>query len=557
MGSESIRSKSGSITSEEDNLICNEQITMEEQTQQTLDSMEITQKEANKRGREIDGEELWQQVKRNSKKQQNNENIPIQICVTSKDKLPRQFALAKLLQSQNITDITRVKYVNPYKILITFEKQYSADKFVACEEFTKRGWRCQRTLEVGLSYGIIRNIDIDTSEEEFLKYVVSPVDVISARRLRQRSEEGWEASESIKIGFKGSSLPTYVYIYDLRVLVEPFVFPVTQCSRCWRFGHSIKMCPSKRITCPKCTKNHANCEAVAFKCSNCSGPHMSLEKICPVYRKEKRIRELMAEFNCTYQKALTIYVPPSPPTDMEQGLHQKPTSQARSDQTTESTLNNIAYSEVVKRTLYKKNLEKARSGHHSVPLAEKTLSQPSENPTLFEISMLETSDDSLLDESESRSKRSRPKKDKLNRSERAAGSHFSTTATGPEPVPNGPKVSRARPTTFLRAPRTSDDDDSVDYDYVTSNTRMEHAHTDDSVPGHSGENKQFRETITFNLLLQKLKRIIFKSKDDGYVIFQNVLKVLIEWIISSIISNFSDVSVIKKFWSLLFNCQNG
>lgn len=39
---------------------------------------------------------------------------------------------------------------------------------------------------------------------------------------------------------------------------------------------------------------------------------MAMAKICPVFLKEKKIRELMAELNCSYKKALTFYVPPMP-----------------------------------------------------------------------------------------------------------------------------------------------------------------------------------------------------------------------------------------------------
>lgn len=39
---------------------------------------------------------------------------------------------------------------------------------------------------------------------------------------------------------------------------------------------------------------------------------MALQKVCPVYKKERRLREIMSEFNCTYRKALSVYVPPSP-----------------------------------------------------------------------------------------------------------------------------------------------------------------------------------------------------------------------------------------------------
>ncbi|CAG5052439.1 unnamed protein product [Parnassius apollo] len=40
---------------------------------------------------------------------------------------------------------------------------------------------------------------------------------------------------------------------------------------------------------------------------------MSLARTCPAYQWEKSLRELMAEFNCTYRKAVTIIVTPSSP----------------------------------------------------------------------------------------------------------------------------------------------------------------------------------------------------------------------------------------------------
>lgn len=274
---------------------------------------------SSKRRRESDSNEIWHQQKRNSKKYQKNpENslriMPesLQISVTSKEKLPKQFALAKILRNLEITDVLKVKYVNPFKILITFNNETSADKFILSESLIAKGWRMQRTWEVGLSYGIIRDIDLDVSDEEALKYISSEADVITAKRLQRRSEEGWIASESMRIGFNGSKLPEYISLNGLRVAVEPYVFPVTQCSRCWRFGHTPKMCPSNKIICPKCSKLHPNCETLDFKCPNCHGNHLALAKICPTYIKEKKIREIMSEYNCTYRRALSIYVPPSP-----------------------------------------------------------------------------------------------------------------------------------------------------------------------------------------------------------------------------------------------------
>ncbi|CAG4983128.1 unnamed protein product [Parnassius apollo] len=159
------------------------------------------------------------------------------------------------------------------------------------------------------------------TEKEMLEVISSDCELIGVKRLKRRKTDGkgWEDNESIRLQFKGLSLPASVYIYGMKINVNPYVFPVTQCSRCWRFGHSLRVCPSKKIVCPKCGKGHANCEITTFRCINCIGTHMSLDRSCPIFIKEKRLRSLMAEFNCSYKKALQIYIPPEPqPVQVEQ-----------------------------------------------------------------------------------------------------------------------------------------------------------------------------------------------------------------------------------------------
>ncbi|KAF9421609.1 hypothetical protein HW555_002542 [Spodoptera exigua] len=77
------------------------------------------------------------------------------------------------------------------------------------------------------------------------------------------------------------------------------------------------MCPSKNVICPKCGGHHENCDTTLFSCVNCTGDHISLSKACPVYKKERKLREIMAEFGCTYRKALEMYVPPEMPLPSE------------------------------------------------------------------------------------------------------------------------------------------------------------------------------------------------------------------------------------------------
>lgn len=284
-----------------------------------VDREDINRKRS-RTNRQSSSEEEWNTVTRGRKIIRTGScevEEKIQVIVSSTTALPKQFTLAKVFKQYDICGINRVKYLHNFKILITFETERDADKLFKCKELLDLGWRPQRSLEVGISYGVIKNIDIDVTEEEIVKNLVcsSDIEVLSARRLNKRKQDGqtgWVKCEAVRLAFKGASLPSYVYIFGLRTLVTPYIFPVTQCSKCWKYGHTRLLCPSTKVVCPKCTKNHENCEIIKYTCINCRGDHMALQKICPVYKKERRIRELMAEFNCTYRKALTMYVPPTP-----------------------------------------------------------------------------------------------------------------------------------------------------------------------------------------------------------------------------------------------------
>ena len=257
-------------------------------------------------------EDEWNLVKRRKERLREVRGIT-ELCITSKSIFPKQFALAKLFKEQKIMNVTRVKYVNPYKINVEINNTESAENLVTCVYFKELGWKFHRPFEVSLSYGVIKNIELDISEEELLKNMTSNINIVNVRRLKRRDKEGsgWTESETWRVGFEGSSLPSYVFFHDMRVVVEPFVFQVTQCSKCWRYGRSKKMCPSKLPICPKCGGKHENCQANTFRCVNCNMNHMSLDKTCPVYIREKKLRDIMSEFNVSYRKALDMYVPPT------------------------------------------------------------------------------------------------------------------------------------------------------------------------------------------------------------------------------------------------------
>lgn len=338
-----------------------------------------------KRAREEEGEDVekeedgleaegkWTEIVKTKKLKPTLDKI--ELYISSAEKLPKQFALAKLFRECGLTEIIRIKYVNPFKLRVDTKDEASADKILNCKCLTDKGWRIQKALEKNLTYGVIRDVDLDLSDEEILNSVECPKpgQLVAARRLKRRNTENneWIFSESVRLCFKGSYLPLFVKVNDIRISVMPYTFPVNQCTRCWRLGHVTSRCPANKIVCPKCAGEHANCEAKKYKCVNCKGDHLALSKTCPAFIKEKRLRELMVEFNCTYRKALTIYVTPdSPVCQTPQVSRTQPPNNtmsyfsilsANTEQTPNTSLQHTpSFADVVKKRLQTTPLENRR-----------------------------------------------------------------------------------------------------------------------------------------------------------------------------------------------------
>ncbi|CAH2108318.1 unnamed protein product [Euphydryas editha] len=287
--------------------------------------------------------------------------------------MPKQFALAKILQNAGIGEIKKVKYVNPYKIRLETNNSW-AEKIEECKEFTDRGWRIQRAMEVSLCYGVIKDVDIDLKDEDILNKILcpEPATLISVCRLKRRehSSEGniWKPSESVRLCFRGSFRPSHVTVDSLCIRVDPYVFPVSQCTRCWKLGHVTSKCSSLKVVCPKCSGPHENCNTTVFKCANCEGQHFSLLRSCPAYVKERKLRELMAEFNCTYRRALTMYVPSSCTEAKESRANLKQRNKEVSSTPEPATTTPYleqSYSDVVKQTIVQAEINAKKNISHS------------------------------------------------------------------------------------------------------------------------------------------------------------------------------------------------
>ncbi|XP_061728119.1 uncharacterized protein LOC133533174 [Cydia pomonella] len=249
----------------------------------------------------------------------------IEVYVASKSGLPKQFSLAKLLQHNNIKGVLRIKYMSSYKVLIQLNTKEEAEKLLTLKEFNNNDIHTYWANETSCSYGVVKQVELEVDEEEFIKNIKCQQEILTVRRLNRLDTDGrWTKSEVIRLCFKGAALPPYIYAYGCRFQVRPYNFPVSQCSRCWKYNHLSKSCPKGKMICPKCGGGHANCVTTNFKCINCKGPHMALNKSCPVFLKEKEIRGIMASEACTYKKAMWIYSENKKMPSVESRTHEMP-----------------------------------------------------------------------------------------------------------------------------------------------------------------------------------------------------------------------------------------
>ncbi|KAI5641050.1 hypothetical protein NE865_06706 [Phthorimaea operculella] len=424
------------------------------------------------------------------KKYKSKDEGKLEVYVTCKEKFPKQFALAKLFKDLGIVDIVKIKYVSPYKIRVEFDNIDCMDKMMLCNDLIGKGWIFHRAFAVSYTYGIIRDVDMDLTDEDIKKNIKcdAPAVLSSVFRLKRRDASGnWVPSESVRLCFTGTFLPTHVYVDRLRIKVDSYVFPVTQCSRCWKLGHSQSRCSSDKTICPKCGGKHANCDTKTFVCVNCRGNHISLSRACPVYLKEKKIRELMAEFNVTYRMACNMYVPSSP-SQMTQPknsfIQPAPTPPAKPVGV--STFN--SFSPLLEE-----------SGERKTPYAEVLRVQADIHPT-----------------------RTNKLHQKRPESNTADSPHVRRTAREANPPPRQVREANPprRPAREVNSPANLDSDSYDEYD-------------------ESGRR------VTFTELLNRLKDIIFMKHSSFQVKTRLVLQSCLEWLFLVVVDNISDWPILK------------
>ncbi|KAG0410749.1 hypothetical protein HPB47_012125 [Ixodes persulcatus] len=121
------------------------------------------------------------------------------------------------------------------------------------------------------SFGVLRDIDPDHTENDIRTQLQSSIGIVEVKRLGR-------TSPVVRVTFAGEQAPQHVKVGLVRTEVIPYRARPLQCYKCYKFGHIAAACTTKSQLRHRCGKSHDGmCEGVPY-CVNCEGCACSAEE---------------------------------------------------------------------------------------------------------------------------------------------------------------------------------------------------------------------------------------------------------------------------------------
>ena len=136
---------------------------------------------------------------------------------------------------------------------------------------------------LSLKNACIRSDGLTSLSNEDLLHELADQGVVRVERLRSKNVKELGPNPMVKVSFLDQPLQ-YLYCGYLRVRVDPWIPPVSQCTKCcdYDYSHLARFCRRRAETCGRCgTTGHPSdgCEAPS-QCCHCGGPHPAWNRKC-------------------------------------------------------------------------------------------------------------------------------------------------------------------------------------------------------------------------------------------------------------------------------------
>lgn len=167
--------------------------------------------------------------------------------------------------------------------------------------------------------GVVRMVDTFFAEDYLKNAIISDSPVVEVKRMKRKIVNSetkaveYVNRQTIIVTFLGNKIPDSIKINMVNFTVDPYIYPVVQCFKCLRYGHTSVQCKGV-FRCQRCSKEHPeNEECISeIMCIHCnSKDHISTSKDCPVHTKQHNIKKIMAYKNASFKEAEALLNNPS------------------------------------------------------------------------------------------------------------------------------------------------------------------------------------------------------------------------------------------------------
>lgn len=216
--------------------------------------------------------------------------------------------LHKKLSIKNITDI---KSVGINRVRVQLKTIKDANDLISNSLLASENLKAYIPRHLLVKKGLIRGVDTFFDNDYLMQNIESPSKVLDVKRMTKKVEKDGKSifvnRQSVILTFEGNVLPPEIRINSVIFSVENFYGKVTQCFKCFKYGHISKQCRSTNTVCFNCGKTKSNdhaCTENDIICINCkSSQHKSYSKNCPEYEKQRKIKQCMIDNNLTFHEA--------------------------------------------------------------------------------------------------------------------------------------------------------------------------------------------------------------------------------------------------------------
>lgn len=248
---------------------------------------------------------------------------PYYVFVEHKDKsvgklFPVRVGYYLRLNNEYKKSILDIKTVGRNRVKVILNDFRSANDLINNELLTKNNLIAYVPKFFTQKRGVIRMVDTFFSNEFLLNNIESSRKVVEIRRVEKKIIDSDGIEKFVKrqvviVSFLGNEVPPFVRINGVNFPVEAYIQPVIQCHKCLRYGHVSKLCKNDDFHCKKCATIHKEGECdEQVRCIYCKNTdHPSISRQCPIYLKQKRIKERMAKQNLSFKEAEAIENNPS------------------------------------------------------------------------------------------------------------------------------------------------------------------------------------------------------------------------------------------------------